>query len=257
MKITALDLNCDMGESFGCYKLGFDEEVIKFISSANIACGFHAGDPHVMKNTVAVAKECNVAIGAHPGLPDLLGFGRRDLGVSPEELEDFFLYQIGALLGITKALGLTLQHVKMHGALLNMSLKNEELIVAMLKAVQKIDPGLIWLTLTGLRTASIAKEMGLKTAREFYADRAYNKDKSLVSRKRKGAVINDPFAIKERIIKAVETGTVESIDGDILTVEFESICVHGDTPGALEIVKFIRKTLKEAGVQILPLAELI
>ena len=257
MEIKAVDLNCDMGESFGRYKLGLDEEVIKLITSANVGCGFHAGDPHIMRKCVSLAREHGAAIGAHPGLPDLLGFGRREMGVSPEDLEDFFVYQIGALKGFTQAAGIKLQHVKMHGALLNMALKNEDLTVAMVKAAQSIDPDLIWLTLTGLQTVDTARNMGMKTAREFYADRAYNNDKSLASRKLPGAVIKDVSIIKDRIMRAVETGTVESVDGGVLQMEFESICVHGDTPGALELVKSIRAILTEAGVKIVPLKDLV
>ena len=257
MKFKAVDLNCDMGESFGRYKLGFDEEVIQLITSANVGCGFHAGDPHVMRKCVSLAREHNVTLGAHPGLPDLLGFGRRAMSVSPEELEDFFVYQIGALQGFTNAAGIKMQHVKMHGALLSMALKNKELTVAMVRAVQSIDPDLIWLTLTGLETVDTARKMGMRTAREFYADRAYNNDKSLASRKIPGAVIKDAEAIKDRIIRVLETGTVESVDGNVLNMEFESICLHGDTPGALELVKSIRTTIMEAGVKIVPLKELV
>jgi UPF0271 protein len=256
MKKGIVDLNCDMGESFGRYKLGLDEEVIKLISSANVGCGFHGGDPHVMRKTVAMAKEQGVGVGAHPGLPDLIGFGRREMKVTPEELQDYCIYQIGALKAFVEIEGMKLQHVKMHGALLEMALANERLASAVYEVTKKIDPDLIWLTHSGLRTSDIGKDMGLRIIEEFYADRAYNPDKTLVSRKIPGAVIKDPKEISRRIRQLIETGTVTSIDGKPLKLEYGSICVHGDTPGALEMIRNIRGILAEHSISVRPLAEL-
>lgn len=252
---ASIDINSDLGESFGAYTLGCDEEVLRHISSANVACGFHAGDPHVMRRTVALAGQHGVRVGAHPGLPDLLGFGRRRMAVSAEELHDFCLYQVGALKAFAEAAGQRLQHVKMHGALLEMSLADESLARAMCEAVRSVDPGLIWLTPAGCTTET-ARSCGLRVAEEFYADRAYHPDRRLVSRKQSGAVIHDAALIRGRVALALETGTVRTIEGQTLRMEFDSICVHGDTPGAMEIVRLVRAACADAGVTVRPLAEL-
>lgn len=257
MAMNAIDLNCDMGESFGRYKLGLDEEVIKLVSSANVGCGFHAGDPHVMRRTVALAKEFGVEVGAHPGLPDLLGFGRRPLKVTPAELKDFFTYQIGALQAFVTAAGMKLQHVKMHGALLTMALEEPELSIAMCEATCEAAPDLIWVTLSGLPTVEPAQKMGLKVMQEFYADRAYTADKMLASRKLPEAVLKDPQEIGDRLRCLLETGEVVSVEGHRLPLAFDSICVHGDTPGALEVVRTIRNILKEHSIAIKPMRELV
>lgn len=252
-----IDINCDMGESFGQYKLGLDEEVIKLISSANVGCGFHAGDPHVMRKTVDMAKQHGVGVGAHPGLPDLLGFGRREMKVSPEELRDYCVYQIGALKAFVEIAGMKLQHVKMHGALMNMGLANEELAVAMCGAARDVSPDLLLVTFSGIHTVEIARSLGLRVIQEFYADRAYNADKSLVSRKIPGAVLKDSKQIGARIKQLIETGTVTTLDGQDLELEYDSICVHGDTPGALEIIRTIRGIMADHNVAIKPMAELV
>jgi UPF0271 protein len=252
-----IDINCDMGESFGRYKLGLDEEVIKLISSANVGCGFHAGDPHVMRKTVDMAKQHGVGVGAHPGLPDLLGFGRREMKVSPDELKEYCIYQIGALKAFVEIVGMKLQHVKMHGALLNMGLANEELAVAMCEATKDINPDLIWVTFSGIRTVEIARSIDLKVIQEFYADRAYNADKTLVSRRVPGAVLKDPQQISARINQLIETGTVTTLDGQPLKLAYDSICVHGDTPGALEIIRTIRGIMADHNIAIKPMAELV
>jgi UPF0271 protein len=254
---NAIDLNCDMGESFGRYKLGLDEEVIKLISSANIGCGFHAGDPHVMRKTVAMAKENGIGVGAHPGLPDLVGFGRRELKVSPEELKDDFIYQIGALRAFVEMERIKLQHVKMHGALMEMALTNDDLTKAMCEVTQRIDPHLLWVTHSGLRTVKIAKEMGLQVVEEVYADRAYNNNKTLVSRKIPGAIIKDPQRIKDRIAQLIETETVTTLTGETLELEYDSICVHGDTPGALDMIRIIREAMDEHKVTMKPMAQFL
>lgn len=252
----AVDLNCDMGESFGRYKLGHDEEVIRYISSANVACGFHASDPHVMRHTVEIAAAHGVRIGAHPGLPDLPGFGRRAMGVSPEETYDFFIYQIGALRAFVEVAGQRLQHVKMHGALLEMALANPDQAKAMCAATKAIDGQLIWVAPSGT-TTDAATTAGLRLAEEFYCDRAYNRDKSLVSRKIAGAVIKDLPKVKQRVEQALERGTVHTLDGVEMDLPFQTICVHGDTPGAVEIAQLIREICREKGVAMRPLADLI
>ena len=257
MKKTVVDLNCDMGESFGRYKLGLDEDVIKLISSANVGCGFHGNNPHVMRNTVALAKEHGVAVGAHPGLPDLLGFGRREMKVTPEEVKDYFVYQVGALKAFVEIAGMKLQHVKMHGALDTMARADEELTRAMCEATREISSDLVWLAHSGSRGVEIAGNMGLKVIQEVYADRAYNADKSLVSRTLPGAVLKNPQQVGARIKQLIELGAITTIDGKTLELEFDSICVHGDTPGALEMIRTIRGTLADHGVAIKPMVELI
>lgn len=251
-----IDLNCDMGESFGSYKMGNDEEIIQYISSANVACGFHAGDPHVMRKTVSIAKEYGVAVGAHPGLPDLMGFGRRDIDISPQELKDYFIYQIGALKAFVEAAGMKLQHVKQHGALLKMGLEDEKLGLAMAEATKEVSPELIFVTHSGISLVDIAKNIGLRVAKEAYADRAYNADKTLVSRKLPGSVIKDPEKIKMRIEQLINDGTVTTIDNKIIELEFDTIALHGDTPGASEIIKTIRKKLSDLRISIKPMAEI-
>jgi UPF0271 protein len=257
MKKKAVDLNCDMGESFGPYKLGLDEEVIKLISSANVGCGFHGGDPHVMRETVAMAKEHGVGVGAHPGLPDLLGFGRREMKVTPEEVKDYFIYQIGALKAFVEIAGMKLQHVKAHGALDAMARRDEELTKAMCEATRQISPDLIWLAHSGMQPGEIAQKMGLKVVQEVYADRAYNADKTLVSRTLPGAVIKDPQEIGARIKQLIETGTITTIDGKALELDFDSICVHGDTPGAVKMIRTIRGILADHDIAVKPMGELI
>lgn len=251
--LTAVDINCDLGESYGRYVLGRDDEVIRWISSANVACGFHAGDPHVMRRTVELARAHGVAVGAHPGLPDLLGFGRRPMAVSPGELRDYFTYQIGALRAFTEAAGLRLQHVKMHGALFEMALADRALADAMAAATLEADPELIWLCPAGAAAAA-AREQGLRVAEEFYADRAYHADLRLVSRRLPGAVLADPGAIEQRLREAFSEGRVTTVDGVRVPVVFQSVCVHGDTPGAAEIARRIRQTAEGAGVAVRPLA---
>lgn len=257
MNKTAIDLNCDMGESFGSYKMGFDEEVIRLISSANVGCGFHGGDPHVMRRTVSMAKASRVEIGAHPGLPDLMGFGRRAMEVTPGELKDFFTYQIGALDAFVKAAGKKLQHVKMHGALVAMALKRPELTVAMCEATLEKDPNLIWVTPSGLPSVDTARKMGLRVAQEFYADRGYTEDFALASRKLPGAVLHNPDAIAERLVRLLKTGEITTVEGKINTLTFDSICVHGDTPGAMDALRAIRKILRQHQISIKPMKDLV
>lgn len=248
-----IDMNSDVGESFGNYKLGLDEEVIPLISSANIACGFHAGDPAVMKRTIAIAKENGVALGAHPGYPDLIGFGRRAMDASLEEINDYVTYQIGALQAFATAQGVKLQHVKPHGALYNMAVQNLEIWDAVAQAIAAIDPDLILFVLAGVdreKLERIGAKHGIRIAYEFFGDRAYNPDGSLVSRKEPGAVIHDHQFVAEKVLKMVTDGKVDCIDGSEIELAADTICVHGDNPAALELVKNIRDTLLNAGVEI-------
>jgi UPF0271 protein len=242
-----------VGESFGNYKLGLDEEVIPLISSANIACGYHAGDPTVMRHTVALAVKNGVGLGAHPGLPDLVGFGRRNMDVTLEEIKDFVTYQIGALQAVAALQGARLQHVKPHGALYNMAVKNPAIWDAVAEVMAGIDERLILFVLAGSDRAeleSIAKRRGVRIAFEFFADRAYNTDGSLVSRKLPGAVIHDNDVVAAKVLKLVKEGKVKTIDGSEIELKAETICVHGDNPKALALVQKICETLKAAGVAV-------
>jgi len=255
MPENQIDLNSDVGESFGNYTLGTDEKLIPLISSANIACGFHAGDPSVMKHSVKIAKENKVALGAHPGFPDLLGFGRRNMDVSLEEIKDYVTYQIGALQAFAAAQGMTLQHVKPHGALYNMAVKNMEIWDAVAEAIAAVDPRLVLFVMAGPwreDLAAIGARHQIRLAFEFFGDRAYNPDGSLVSRRLPGAVIHDHERVAEKVLKLVKEGKVVCIDGSEMELTAETICVHGDNPAALELVSHIRKSLQEAGVRIAP-----
>ncbi|ACJ16539.1 hypothetical protein, conserved [Thermococcus onnurineus NA1] len=252
-----VDLNSDLGESFGRYKLGLDEEVMKYITSANVATGWHAGDPLVMRKTVRLAKEKGVAVGAHPGYPDLLGFGRRYMKLTPEEARNYILYQIGALHAFTKAEGMELQHVKPHGALYNALVKDEELARAVIEGITDFDRRIIFVMLSGSRPAEIAEEMGLKVAHEVFADRAYNPDGTLVLRGKPGAVIHDKELIAERVVSMVKDGGVKAINGEWIELRADTICVHGDNPKAVEIAAYIRRVLEDEGINVVPMGEFI
>ena len=257
MKKTALDINCDLGESFGAYTLGHDEEILGLISSANVACGFHAGDPHVMRRTVALAKAKGVKVGAHPGLPDLLGFGRRTIQITASELKDMFIYQIGALKAFVEAAGMKLQHLLQHGILTKMVEEDEALGRAVLESIQEVDPGLLYIALEGTYLPRMAKEMGIKIVKTAFADRAYDRNRRLVSRRIPGSVLHDMKQVGERVEQLVTTGTITTMDGEILPIEFDSIMLHGDSPDALELAKTVSGALKRLGVQIKPMSEII
>jgi len=255
MPVNKIDLNSDVGESFGNYKLGLDEDVIPLISSANIACGFHAGDPAVMRNTIKIAKENGVAIGAHPGFPDLVGFGRRNLDASLEEIKDIVTYQIGALQAFAAAQGVKLQHVKPHGALYNMAVKNTAIWEAVAEAIAAVDTRLILFVLAATERESleaVGTRHGIRIAYEFFGDRAYNPDGSLVSRQEPGSVIHDGDMVAEKVLKMVKEGRVVCKDGSEIELTADTICVHGDNPSALSLVKKIREALQAAGVEIAP-----
>lgn len=255
--MKSIDINCDMGESFGRYTLGMDEEVIRLISSANVGCGFHGGDPHVMRKTVAMAKKNGVGVGAHPGLPDLIGFGRRYMDVTPREVEDFFTYQIGALRAFCNAANVPLQHCKAHGVLSGMAERDEKIAEAICRAISMVDKQIIWLTYSGTKTRPIAESMGLHVVEECYADRAYNEDLSLVARKQTGAVIKDVTQIQKRILQLVQDGTITTIDGEVMDMSCQSVAVHGDSPGALNMVRKIRSVLEENNVKIASLRSFV
>ena len=251
-----VDLNCDLGESFGNYTCGMDASVIPHISSANVACGFHAGDPLVMSKTVQLAKQYNVAVGAHPGYPDLVGFGRRNMAVSPLELKAMMQYQIGALQAFCKAQGVKLQHVKPHGAMYNMAAKDRKLADAICDAILEIDDSLILLGLSGSEMLKAAKDKGLRYASEVFADRAYEPDGSLTPRALEGSVITDEDEAIKRVLQMVNDGTVVTRSGKIIPIEADSICLHGDGAKAVEFAKRIRQELTDSGVEIVPLAAL-
>ncbi len=251
----AIDFNCDMGESFGVHKLGYDEEVIGYITSANVACGFHAGDPGWMAHTVRIAEENGVAVGAHPSFPDLQGFGRRTMKVEPEEAKNDVKYQVGALQAFTS--GKRLQHVKPHGAMYNQAVNDEALAVAICEAILEIDHSLILLALAGSQWLSVAEVMGVRVAKEIFADRALNADGTLVARSVPGAVIRDAIEVAERSVRMVTEGVATAITGEEIEVDADSLCLHGDTPGAVEMVKSVRRELESAGVDIKPLASLV
>jgi 5-oxoprolinase (ATP-hydrolysing) subunit A len=245
-----IDLNCDMGESFGVYKLGMDEEVIKLITSANIACGFHAGDPNVMDQTIRMAKEHNVGIGVHMGFPDLLGFGRRNMDVSHGDLINYNIYQIGALEAFCRKHGVKIQHIKPHGNMNNMADTDREMAEAIVNSVLMVLPDAPIFVKPGSELHKVAEEKGLPFVLELFGDRAYNKDGTLVSRKVPGAMINDPEEVARNVVQMVVEGKVKTMDGELIDITGETICVHGDTQGSLEIIRHLRAKLEDAGVEI-------
>ncbi len=245
-----VDINSDVGESFGAYTIGNDAGLMTSITSANVAAGFHAGDPSVLRATIRLAKQHGVAIGAHPGLPDLVGFGRRELNVTAAEAEDFVLYQVAAVAGVAAAEGVRLQHVKPHGALFNMAVRNLGLASAIANAVASVDPSLILFGLPGSEILKAGRAAGLRVAAEVFADRAYEPDGSLASRRKPGSVIHDPAAVVARAVRMVNDHTVVAIDGSLVSVHAETICVHGDTPGSDQLAAQIRAGLEAAGITV-------
>lgn len=245
-----IDLNCDMGESFGVYTLGYDEAAMPYVTSINVACGFHASDPLNMLNTVKLAKKYNLAIGAHPAFPDLVGFGRRVMAASREEIFADVAYQIGALAGICQTQGLKLQHVKAHGALYNMAEKDIAVGTAIAEAIKSVDPDLYMLCSCGSPMVKAAQAAGVKYVEEAFADRAYTREGTLVPRSQPGAVIHDVKVVAERVLGLVKTGKVQAIDGTEIALKADTICVHGDTPGAVEMIKEIRELLEKQGITL-------
>jgi len=248
--MSTMDLNCDLGESFGAYTIGADEAVMTSISSANVACGYHAGDPSVMRRTVLLARDARVAVGAHPGFPDLVGFGRREMRIAPKDVEDLVLYQIGALAAIAQGEGIRLSHVKPHGALYNMAVKDRMLADAIVRAVAAFDPSLILFGLPNSDLARAGQAAGLRVALEGFADRAYEPDGSLTPRSRAGAVIHDVDAVVERAVRMAAEGIVIAADGSKLSIHVDTICTHGDTPGAQALTRALRAGLEKAGITV-------
>ena len=252
--MKTLDLNCDMGEGFGAWKMGDDKALLDYVTSANIACGFHAGDPGTIHRTVKLALQKGVAVGAHPSLPDLLGFGRRRMNVSATEAYDMVLFQIGAVAGFATACGGRLAHVKPHGALYNMAVKDRPLADAIARAVASFDRSLILFGLPNSDLVRAGQSAGLRVAVEGFADRAYEPDGSLTPRSRAGAVVHDEAIVVRRALRMATEGVVIATDGSELAMRVDTICTHGDTPGAQSLTRALRTGLEQAGVRVAAVA---
>jgi 5-oxoprolinase (ATP-hydrolysing) subunit A len=249
-----MDLNSDLGESFGRWTLGDDEAMLGIVTSANVACGFHAGDPSTLRRTCDLAARAGVVVGAQVGYRDLAGFGRRFLDVAPDELADDVLYQIGALEAMCRVAGSAVRYVKPHGALYNAIVHHEPQAAAVVAAVRDYDPRLPVLGLPGSAFLRAAEGAGLRTVREFFVDRGYTPEATLVPRGRDGALLHDPDAVTSRVLRLVESGVVDAVDGSTVPVEAESLCVHGDSPGAVAMADAVRAGLERAGVVLTPFA---
>lgn len=245
-----IDLNCDLGESFGQYTMGQDEEVIKYVTSVNIACGYHAGDHNVMSKTVQLAKKYGVGVGAHPGFQDLAGFGRREMSVSATDIYHSIIYQLGALQAFCSIYGVELRHVKPHGALYNMAAKNYELAEAIATAVKDFNAGLMLVGLANSELIRAGEMIGLKTVSEVFADRAYQKDGMLTPRTNKNAVIEDADRAAQQILQIVKHGKVQAVTGEVIPLKGDTICVHGDNEHALQLVKTIKERLLSEGIKV-------
>ena len=249
-----IDLNADLGESFGPWVLGDDEAMLAVVTSANVACGFHAGDPTTLRRTVALAADHGVSIGAQVSYRDLVGFGRRFLDVAPADLTADVLYQLGALDGLCRAAGTRVRYLKPHGALYNAVVHHPEQAAAVVEAVRMVDPTLALVGLPGSALLRLAEAAGLRTVREAFADRAYTPQGTLVSRREPGATLHDPAAVAARMVRLVTTGVITAADGTDVAVAADSICVHGDGPGAVELAQRVRAALEAAGVTLGPFA---
>jgi UPF0271 protein len=247
-----IDISCDMGENFGPWKMGFDEEMMQYISSANVAGGFHAGDPTTMRKTVALAKDHGVAVGVHPGYRDLVGFGRREMDVPPDEIHDEIIYQLGALREFARYYDMEVQHVKPHGALYMVAARDEELSRAIIEAIQRVDSGLLLFCMQASVTYQLAQKMDQPVVAEFYADREYNDDAQIVFT-RSVAEELDPEEVGDRVVRAVTEKKVKTESGKDIDVASDSVCVHGDTPGAVRLAEAIARKLGENGIEIRPL----
>lgn len=245
-----IDLNCDMGESYGAWRMGADAEIMPFITSANIACGFHAGDPATIRKTVRLAVERGVAVGAHPSLPDLMGFGRRVMRISPQEMYDLIIYQAGAVEAFARVAGTKLHHVKCHGALYNMAAVDEGLSEAMVRAVKDLGSGTILYALSKSKTYEIGKKSGLQTVGEVFADRGYSDDGTLAPRDKAGGMIEDPAASVKQALGMIEGGYVTSLCGKRVPVSADTMCLHGDQPGAATFAQALRKVFTEKGITV-------
>lgn len=251
-------MNCDLGEGYGAFRVGNDPQVMPHITSANVACGFHAGDPVTMARTVDLAKRHGVAVGAHPGYPDLMGFGRREMFLTPEEVKSYTLYQIGSLQAFAKAAGVRVQHLKPHGALYNLAAKDEKTSEGIVEAVREFDNKLIFFAPPKSMLARVAVKAGSRVALEFFADRAYNSDGSLVSRMQPNSIIKEPEKLVERAVRAVKEKSVLAIDRQIVRLgEVHTICVHGDISDAVRLVEALKKGLIRAGVELKPVSNFL
>lgn len=252
--MLTIDINSDLGESFGAWKMGDDSAMLDVVSSANVACGFHAGDPAGILKTVKAAAERGVAIGAHVGYRDLAGFGRRNMDPSSEELIGDVIYQIGALQGLAKAAGTRVTYVKPHGALYNTIAIDARQAADVIAAIRVIDPSLVLMALAGSQLVEQARSAGLTVVAEAFADRAYTPEGNLVSRREKGSVLHDPELVAQRMLRMVRDGAIEAIDGTMTKIDAQSICVHGDSPGAVAIAQRLRALLEESGHAVQPFA---
>ena len=252
--MLTIDINSDLGESFGAWKMGDDSAMLDVVSSANVACGFHAGDPAGILKTVKAAAERGVAIGAHVGYRDLAGFGRRNMDPSSEELIGDVIYQIGALQGLAKAAGTRVTYVKPHGALYNTIAIDAQQAADVITAIRAVDPSLVLMALAGSQLVERARSAGLTVVAEAFADRAYTPEGNLVSRREKGSVLHDPELVAQRMLRMVRDGAIEAIDGTMTKIDAQSICVHGDSPGAVAIAQRLRALLEESGHAVQPFA---
>jgi UPF0271 protein len=251
---TSIDLNADLGEAFGAWRAGDDAALLQVVSSANVACGFHAGDPLVMRRTVAEAASRGVAIGAHPGYPDLMGFGRREMAASADEVTAYVVYQVGALQAFCAAEGTRLRYVKAHGALYNRAARDPATAEALAEGVRLADPSLVLLALAGSAMVSAGRAAGLRVAAEAFVDRAYLATGELVPRTQAGATLHDAEQVAARAVRMAREGTVDAIDGTVLNVRPDSLCVHGDNPDAAAIVRAVRERLGAEGIRVAPFA---
>ena len=245
-----IDLNCDMGESYGAWKMGDDAGIMPLITSANIACGFHGGDPATIRKTVRLAVDSGVAVGAHPSLPDLMGFGRRVMRISPQDMYDLVIYQAGAVEAFARAAGAKLHHVKCHGALYNMAANDEGLSEAMAKAVKDLGSGVILYCLSRSKNFEIAKKSGVSVAGEVFADRGYSDDGTLAPRDKPGGMIEEAAASVKQALAMIEDGYVTSLGGKRVAVAADTMCLHGDQPGAVTFAKTLREAFKESGISV-------
>lgn len=250
----SIDLNSDLGESFGAWRMGDDAAMLDIVTSANVACGFHAGDPAGILQTLKAAAEKNVTIGAHVSYPDKVGFGRRNMDVASDELTADVIYQIGALQALAKAAGTSVRYVKPHGALYNTIAHNRRQAMAVIEAIRAIDPALVLVALAGSPLIELARSEGLQCVAEAFADRAYTPEGTLVSRREPGAVLHDPVLVAQRMLRLVQSGFIEAIDGSLVRIEADSICVHGDSPAAVEMARELRRVLEHANTSLQPFA---
>ncbi len=254
--MTTIDLNCDLGEGFGAWPMGNDDAMLALATSANVACGFHAGDPDIMRHTAELAKKNGVSIGAHPGYRDLHGFGRRPIpGLSAAEIENLVAYQIGALQAVASLAGHRVTHVKAHGALSNVGCVDDMTARAIAGAIKAVDPKLVFVVLPLSALARAGDAAGLATVSEIFADRAYEDDASLMSRKKPGSILHDADVIATRVVRMVEDRAITTASGKVIKVPVDTVCIHGDTPGAVEIAKRIRAALAGAGIAVAPFAK--